>query len=96
VPSVRFTTGKIRVENDGRHVSLTGLGAMKTHESTRKFHRRIADGRARVLSATVRAEAGRWFVSFAVEVERAERIYPAPGGPRPGRTGTFARQWAKH
>jgi transposase len=41
----------------------------------RKLQRRIADGRARILSATVRAEAGRWFASFTVEVQRAE---PAP------------------
>ena len=61
-PSVRFTTGVIRLEDDRRHVTLPRLGTIKTHESTRKLHRRIADGRARILSATVRAEAGRWFV----------------------------------
>jgi putative transposase len=54
------------------------LGTIKTHESTRKLHRRIADGRARVLSATVRAQAGRWFASFTVEVQRAE---PTPARP---------------
>jgi putative transposase len=72
-PSVRFTTGAIRLEDDRRHVTLPRLGTIKTHESTRKLHRRIADGRARILSATVRAEAGRWFVAFTVEVQRAER-----------------------
>ena len=77
-PSCRFTTGVIRLEEDCRHVRLPGLGVMKTHESIRKFHRRIADGRAWILSATVRAEAGRWFVSFTVEVERAKR---APARP---------------
>jgi putative transposase len=61
-----------------RHVRLPRLGALKTHESTRKLQRRIADGRARILSATVRAEAGRWFVSFTVEVERAERSPARP------------------
>jgi putative transposase len=77
-PSVRFTTGTIRVEDDRRHVRLPRLGVIKTHESTRKLQRRIADGRARVLSATVRAEAGRWFVAFTVEVQRAIR---APARP---------------
>jgi putative transposase len=77
-PSVRFTTGTIRLEDDRRHVRLPRLGAIKTHESTRKLHRRIADGRARILSATVRAEAGRWFVAFTVEVQRA---YRAPARP---------------
>jgi len=77
-PAVRFTTGVIRLEDDRRHVRLPRLGAIKTYESTRKLHRRIADGRARILSATVRAEAGRWFVSFTVEVQRAIR---APARP---------------
>ena len=77
-PSVRFTTGTIRLEDDRRHVTLPRLGTIKTHESTRKLHRRIADGRARILSATVRAEAGRWFVSFNVEVQRAGRTPARP------------------
>jgi transposase len=68
----------IRLEDDRRHVRLPRLGAIKTHESTRKLRRRIADGRARILSATVRAEAGRWYVSFTVEVQRAIR---APARP---------------
>ncbi|HZE30918.1 MAG TPA: IS607 family element RNA-guided endonuclease TnpB [Actinoallomurus sp.] len=76
--SVRFTTGIIRVEDDRHHVRLPRLGTIKTHESTRKLHRRIADGRARILSATVRAEAGRWFVSFTVEVQRAKRTPARP------------------
>jgi IS605 OrfB family transposase len=59
-------------------VRPAGLGTIKTHESTRKLHRRIADGRARIISATVRAEAGRWFVAFTVEVERAERTPARP------------------
>jgi putative transposase len=70
---VRFTTGTIRVEDDRRHVRLPRLGRLRTHESTRKLYRRVADGRARILAATVRAEAGRWFVSFTVEVERAKQ-----------------------
>jgi putative transposase len=77
-PSVRFTTGTIRLTDDRHHVRLPRLGTIKTHESTRKLHRRIANGRARILSATVRAEAGRWFASFTVEVQRAER---APARP---------------
>jgi putative transposase len=77
-PSVRFTTGTIRLEDDRHHVRLPRLGRLKTHESTRKLQRRIADGWARILSATVRAEAGRWFVSFTVEVQRAERTPARP------------------
>jgi putative transposase len=78
-PSVRFTTGTIRLADDRRHVTLPRLGTIRTHESTRKLHRRVADGRARIVSATVRAEAGRWFVSFTVQVQRAERTPARPG-----------------
>jgi putative transposase len=65
----RFTTGTIRVEADRRHVTLPRLGTIRTHESTRKLQRRLAGGTARILSATIRFERGRWFVSFQVEVK---------------------------
>ncbi len=59
-------TGSVRV-TDGR-VQLPRIGEMRTKESTDKFH-------GRILPATVRREAGRWFVSLAVERERPD---PAP------------------
>ncbi|MGI5322895.1 RNA-guided endonuclease InsQ/TnpB family protein [Actinomadura nitritigenes] len=42
-----------------------------THESTRKLARRLENGTARILSATVSRTAQRWHVSFTVEVDRA-------------------------
>ncbi|WP_328440910.1 IS607 family element RNA-guided endonuclease TnpB [Streptomyces sp. NBC_00444] len=66
----RFTTGTIRVERDGRHVTLPRLGAIRTHEPTIKLLTCIQTGIARILSATVRYERGRWFVSFQVETVR--------------------------
>jgi IS605 OrfB family transposase len=78
VPTVRFTTGAIRVEPDRRHVVLPVLGRIRTHENTRKLERKIATGTARVLSATVKFERGRWFVSFTVEMDRPARV---PGRP---------------
>jgi putative transposase len=77
-PSVRFTTGAIRVEADRRSVTLPRLGRIRTHESTRKLARRLEAGTARILSATVRREAGRWFCSFTVEVRRAARAPQRP------------------
>lgn len=69
--SVRFTTGTIRVEPDRHHVSLPRLGRIHTHESTRKLGRRIQDGTARVLSATVtRDSAGRWYVALQALVQQ--------------------------
>src|SRR5918996_5451153 len=55
-------TGSIRVL--GRAVQLPRLGAMRTKEGTEKL-------RGRILSATVRREADRWYVSLTVETERA-------------------------
>ena len=52
-------------------VTLTRLGTIRTHESTRKLARRLENGTARILSATVTRTAQRWYVSFTVEVERA-------------------------
>ncbi|MEV1132152.1 IS607 family element RNA-guided endonuclease TnpB [Agromyces sp. NPDC049794] len=72
-PSVRFTTGAIRVEPDRMHVVLPRLGRLKLHESARKLARRLETGTARIMSATVRRDSGRWHVAFTVEVQRAER-----------------------
>jgi putative transposase len=77
-PSVRFTTGTIRIEDDRKHVTLPRLGRVKLHESARKLARRLEAGSARILSATVRREAGRWYVAFTCQLERAER---APARP---------------
>ncbi|MFE4771539.1 IS607 family element RNA-guided endonuclease TnpB [Streptomyces sp. NPDC056713] len=68
--SCRFTTGTIRVDADGRHVTLPRLGTLRTHEPTVKLLARVQAGTARILSATVRHERGRWFVSFQVEVKQ--------------------------
>ena len=52
-------------------LTLHRLGVIRTHESTRKLARRLEDGTARILSATVSRTAQRWFVSFTVQVDRA-------------------------
>lgn len=77
-PAVRFTTGTIRLNPDRHHIVLPRLGTIKTHESTRKLARRIDAGTARILSATVRRDGGRWYSSFTVEVHRAERTPRRP------------------
>jgi IS605 OrfB family transposase len=67
----RFTTGAIRVLPDRKHVQLPRIGVIKTHESTRKLARRVEQGSARILAATISRRADRWVVSFTVEVQRA-------------------------
>jgi IS605 OrfB family transposase len=69
-PSCRFTTGVIRIEPDRKHVVLPRIGRIRTHESTRKLARRLEQGTARILAATISCTADRWFVSFTVEVQR--------------------------
>jgi putative transposase len=66
--SFRFSTGAMRCA--GSTVTLPRLGAIGTHESTRKLARRLGNGTARILSATVSRTAQRWFVSFTVAVDR--------------------------
>jgi putative transposase len=66
----RFTTGAIKVLPDRKHVRLPKVGVLKTHESTRKLARRLEQGSARILAATISRQADRWFVSFTVEIER--------------------------
>jgi putative transposase len=67
--SFRLSTGAIRCA--GTTVTLPRLGTVRTHESTRKLARRLGNGTARIVSATVSRAAQRWFVSFTVQVERA-------------------------
>ncbi|WP_406190980.1 hypothetical protein OG331_50270 [Streptomyces sp. NBC_01017] len=55
----RFTTGTLRVESDGRHVTLPWLGTIRTRERTAELLGRVQAGKARVLSAAVRHERGR-------------------------------------
>jgi putative transposase len=69
--SCRFTTGAIGVRDD-RHVQLPRLGQIRTLEPTTKLRRLVDAGRARILSATISEQAGRWFVSFGCEVERTD------------------------
>ena len=76
--SCTFTTGAIRVEADRKHVTLPRLGSIKLHESARKLARRLQAGTARILSATVKSDGGRWFVSFAVEVDRKAAVPKRP------------------
>jgi IS605 OrfB family transposase len=62
---------------DRKHVQLPRIGVLKTHESTRKLARRLEQGTARILAATISRAADRWFVSFTVEVQRT---IPATNG----------------
>ncbi|MFI9536343.1 RNA-guided endonuclease TnpB family protein [Nocardia fusca] len=70
----------IRVGDDDtpRSVTLPGLGQLRVREDTRRLRRMLTTGRAKILSATVTARAGRWWVSVSVE---AADLHPAHHHP---------------
>jgi putative transposase len=76
--SCRFTAGKFGLVRDRRHVHLPVIGVVRTCESTRKLARKVEAGTARIRSATLSYQRGRWHVAFSVEV-----AVPAPA-PRAG------------
>ncbi len=64
-------TGCIHVR-DSRHVQLPRIGRIRTKERTDKLLALMAEGKARILSATISREADRWYVSLTCEVERPD------------------------
>lgn len=77
--SCRFTTGSFGLAWDRRHVQLPVIGVVRTHESTRKLARKVEVGEARIRSATLSYQRGRWHVSFSVELPDVEPV-PRTGG----------------
>ncbi|MCL1870533.1 MAG: transposase [Promicromonosporaceae bacterium] len=72
----------IRVGQNGpRSVTLPGIGAIKVHDDTRRLRRMLAQGRARILFATVTRRGGRWRISLNVE---AADLHPAARHPARG------------
>jgi putative transposase len=58
---------------DTSSVTLPGIpGRVATREDMSWLTDRISDGRARVLGTTVREQAGRWWVTFQIEVDRSD------------------------
>lgn len=69
----RFRYDSDRARPAGRSVvHLPGVGAVATREDMVWLTDRIDTGCGRILGATVRERAGRWWVSFQVDVDRAE------------------------
>jgi len=53
-------------------VTLPGVGQVRARESMTWLTDRIADGRARIIGATVSEQAGRWWVSFQLDIDRTD------------------------
>lgn len=57
---------------DARTVRLPAIGEVATREDMSWLIDRMAIGEVRILGATVREQAGRWWISFQIEVDRTE------------------------
>ncbi|MFE5581945.1 RNA-guided endonuclease InsQ/TnpB family protein [Kitasatospora sp. NPDC056531] len=57
---------------DARTVRLPAIGDVVVREDMSWLTGRMASGQARILGATIREQAGRWWISFQVEVDRDE------------------------
>jgi putative transposase len=55
-----------------RTIALPGIGAVSSREDMSWLTDRLGDGRARIIGATVREQAGRWWVSFQVDIDRTD------------------------
>jgi putative transposase len=75
--SVRFTNQAVRLF-DSHHVRIARIGEVKTYESTRKLFRHLSRGTGKIVAATVSERAGKWRVSFTVEVTRQVPVTRAP------------------
>lgn len=65
-----------------RSVTLPGIGQVGVFDDTRRLRRMLANGRAKILFATVTRRAGRWWVSLNMV---AADLHPANQHPSRGR-----------
>jgi putative transposase len=74
----RLQAIRIGDNNRPRAVTLPGIGQIVVHDDTRRLRRMLANGRAKILFATISHRAGRWWLSL--NVEPAE-LHPAHQHP---------------
>jgi putative transposase len=60
------------------HAGVPRIGHVRTHEPTTKLLSRLEAGTARVFSATISHEDGRWYCSLTAQLERADRTAIKP------------------
>lgn len=58
----------VRIGRDRRHIVLPKIGAVRTHESTRKLARRVEAGTAKIKTCTVSWQRARWHIAMLVEL----------------------------
>jgi putative transposase len=65
---------RVGTTDQPRSVTLPKIGTLRVREDTRRLRRMIANGRARILQATITRGARRWWISITVE---AAEVHPA-------------------
>ena len=58
---------RVGTQDRPRSVTLPGIGHIGVHDDTRRLRRMIAQGRAKILYATISHRGGRWWVALNVE-----------------------------
>jgi putative transposase len=59
-------------------VRIARIGEVKTYESTRKLYRHFSRGTGKIVAATVSERAGKWQITFTVELTRQVPVTRAP------------------
>jgi putative transposase len=68
----RYDADRARTASN-REVSLPGIpGKVATREDLSWLTERLSDGRARIIGSTVREQAGRWWVTFQIDIDRTD------------------------
>jgi putative transposase len=70
-----------------RSVTLPRIGTVRVREDTRRLRRMIANGRARILQATITRGVRRWWISITVEATDLHPAVQHPPGPADDKTG---------
>ena len=73
-PKGRPPAIRVGDNNRPRSVTLPGIGQIGVHDDTRRLRRMLANGRAKILFATVTHRGGRWWLSLNVQ---AADLHPA-------------------
>ncbi|MEU4387129.1 RNA-guided endonuclease TnpB family protein [Promicromonospora sp. NPDC023805] len=70
-----------------RSVTLPKIGTLRVQEDTRRLRRMIANGRARILQATITRGVRRWWISITVEAAEVHPAIQHPARPAHDTTG---------
>jgi putative transposase len=83
----RYASIRVGTADRPRSVTLPRIGTVRVREDTRRLRRMIANGRARILQATITRGARRWWVSITVEAADLHPAVQHPARPADDRTG---------